>query len=106
MKRITLTAGLLILALVTLAGCVAGPNPAVNTPNEEGHVAGFWLGLWHGIIAPITFVISLFSDKVHVYEVHNSGKGYVAGFLLGLSLMRGGGGRMNSSRRAQKPGNE
>jgi hypothetical protein len=62
-------------------------------PNdEEGRVAGFWLGLWHGIIAPVTFVISLFSDKVHVYEVHNNGNWYTFGFLLGLAIVLGGGG--------------
>jgi len=40
---------------------------------KGGSVAGFWLGLWHGLIAPITFVISLFSDNVNFYEVHNNG---------------------------------
>ncbi len=98
--KIVVTVGLLALALVVLAGCVAGPNPAVNTPNEEGRVAGFWLGLWHGIIAPVTFVISLFSDQVHVYEVHNNGNWYVFGFLLGLTAVWGaGGGRVASRRR-------
>ncbi len=94
MLRVTL----LVLALVVLAGCVAGPNPQVNTPNEEGKVAGFWQGLWHGIIAPVTFVISLFSDKVHVWEVHNNGNWYVAGFLLGITAIWGGGGRASSRR--------
>jgi hypothetical protein len=99
MQKIAITGVLLVLALVVLAGCVAGPNPAVNTPDETGRLAGFWLGLWHGIIAPVTFVISLFSDKVHVYEVHNNGNWYVFGFLLGLTAIWGGGGRASSSRR-------
>jgi hypothetical protein len=94
-----LIAGLLILTLVMLAGCVAGPNGMVNTPNEEGRVAGFWQGLWHGIIAPVTFVISLFSDNVHVFETHNNGNWYVFGFLLGLTAVWGGGGRASSRRR-------
>jgi hypothetical protein len=98
MKK-ALIAGLLILTLVILAGCVAGPNALVNTPNEEGRVAGFWLGLWHGIIAPITFIISLFSDKVHVYEVHNNGNWYTFGFLLGLAIVLGGGGGGAARRR-------
>ncbi len=91
--------GLLALALVVLAGCVAGPNPQVNTPDEQGHVAGFWQGLWHGIIAPVTFVISLFSKNVHVFEVHNNGNWYVFGFLLGITSVWGGGGRAASRRR-------
>ncbi len=99
MKKIALIGVLVVLAMVTLAGCVAGPNPAVNTPNEEGHVAGFWQGLWHGIIAPVTFIISLFSPTVHVFEVHNDGNWYVFGFLLGLTAIWGGGGRASSRRR-------
>jgi hypothetical protein len=97
--KIVLIAALLVLTLVTLAGCVAGPNAMVNTPNEEGRVAGFWQGLWHGIIAPVTFVISLFSDKVHVFETHNNGNWYVFGFLLGLTAIWGGGGSAASRRR-------
>ena len=97
--KVVLIAALLVLTLVTLAGCVAGPNAMVNTPNEEGRVAGFWQGLWHGIIAPVTFVISLFSDKVHVFETHNNGNWYVFGFLLGLTAVWGGGGSAASRRR-------
>ncbi len=89
----------LALAVLALGGCVAGPNPQVNTPDEAGHVAGFWQGLWHGAIAPITFVISLFTDKVHVFEVHNNGNWYVFGFLLGLSAVWGGGARASAGRR-------
>ncbi len=97
--KTVMTVGLLVLALVVLAGCVAGPNPQVNTPDEQGHVAGFWQGLWHGIIAPVTFIISLFSKNVHVFEVHNNGNWYVFGFLLGITSVWGGGGRAASRRR-------
>ena len=92
MKKIAFTCALVVLATMVL-------NPAANTPNEEGRVAGFWQGLWHGIIAPITFVISLFSKNVHVYEVHNNGNWYVFGFLLGLTALWGGGGRASGARR-------
>ena len=94
-----LIVGLLVLTLVMLAGCVAGTNESVNIPNETGRVAGFWQGLWHGIIAPITFIVSLFSDKVHVFEVHNNGNWYVFGFLLGLTTVWSGGGRASARRR-------
>ena len=76
--------------LKTLLGGLAGPNPSVNTPNEAGRVAGFKQGLWHGTIAPITLIISLFRDDVHVYEVHNNGKGYIFGFLMGVTGLWGG----------------
>ena len=76
--------------LNTLRGSLAGANPAINTPDEQGRVAGFWQGLWHGTIAPITFIVSLFRDDVHVYEVHNNGKAYILGFLLGVTGLWGG----------------
>ena len=89
----------LVVALLALSGCWAGPNDMTGVPNEQGQVAGFWQGLWHGIIAPVAFIVSLFSDKVHVFEVHNNGAWYVFGFLLGLAAVWGGGGRGLSARR-------
>lgn len=94
---------LIIIALVVLAGCAAGPNEVANSPDEGGHVAGFWLGLWHGIIAPITFVISLFNDNVSMYAIHNNGGWYDFGFLFGLAAVWGGGGSgACRARRSQK----
>jgi hypothetical protein len=91
MKRI-LVLGIAAILLVTLAGCAPGPNDLARSPDEEGEIAGFWLGLWHGLIAPITFIVSLFSDSVSVYEVHNNGGWYNFGFLIGVSIIFGGGG--------------
>ena len=82
---------IIILTMLLLASCVAGPNPTVDVPDAEGKSAGFWSGLWHGVISPITFVISLFSDNVNIYEVHNSGNWYDFGFMLGLCIIFGGG---------------
>lgn len=67
-----------------------GPNALENTENEAGQVAGFWQGLWHGMTAPITFIMSLFKDDIGVYETHNNGRRYNFGFLLGLSMSMGG----------------
>ena len=60
----------LVLAMLLFAGCAAGVNPAVDVPDVDGNSAGFWMGLWHGIISPVTFIISLFSDSVNIYDVH------------------------------------
>ena len=85
---------ILALALVlVLAACTAGANPNVDTPASDGDVAGFWLGLWHGIIIPVTFIISLFTDNVNVYEIHNSGNWYDFGFVLGAGVFLGSGAR-------------
>ena len=79
----------LILGIV-LSACAAGPNAAVGTPAEGGDVAGFWMGLWHGVISPVTFVISLFNDGVNVYEIHNNGNWYNFGFVFGAVCLIGG----------------
>ena len=74
------------LALLLIAGCAAGPNPSANVVPADGELAGFWLGVWHGMIAPITFIISLFKPNVHFYEVHNNGNIYNLGFMFGLLI--------------------
>ena len=78
---------LLIFALAILVLLTCAPN------NEKFEMspAGFWAGLWHGVIAWITFIISLFSDSVTMYEVNNNGAWYNLGFLLGLGAFVGGG---------------
>ena len=80
---------LLVVALMlTATACAAGSNEVAGAP----HTAGFWLGLWHGVILPITFIVSLFNDRVGVYEVHNNGHWYDFGFVLGIVLISSGGG--------------
>jgi uncharacterized spore protein YtfJ len=88
----------LALLLVMLVGCAPGPNELIGTSTEKS--AGFWQGLWHGIIAPVTFIISLFNNNVQMYEVHNKGNWYNLGFLLGMSIIFGGGGA--STRRSRR----
>ena len=86
MKKV-LVLSLIAIVFILMAGCAPGPNPQANTPDEQGHVAGVWLGLWHGIIAPVTFVISLFDKNVQMYAVHNNGNWYNFGFLLGMAVI-------------------
>ena len=82
MKR-KVMAVIIIVFLLIFVSCAAGPNEFAKIANEEGKVAGFWSGLWHGIISPISFIVSLFNKNVNVYEIHNSGGWYNFGFLLG-----------------------
>lgn len=67
---------------------VAGPNSKYKLPGAKP--AGFWAGLWHGIIAPLIFIIGLFTSKVRVYETNNNGRWYDFGFLLGIGAFSGG----------------
>jgi len=86
------------------AAADALPLPA--SPGSDP--AGFWLGLWQGFISPITFLISLFTSAVNIYEVQNNGNWYDFGFMLGVAAAFGGGagggsasaGRVRRRRRA------
>lgn len=90
----------LIALMLTLSACAPGANEYVQTENSRGQIAGFWLGLWHGIISPVTFIVSLFSRNVGIYEVHNNGDWYNFGFMVGIAIIFGGGG--GGSSRAYK----
>ena len=90
MNRILILSLVLVLALFTVS-CTPGPNGFKGTADTAGVSAGFLLGLWHGLISPITFIVSLFSKNVNVYEVHNNGSWYNFGFVLGAGLFLSGG---------------
>lgn len=79
---------LFLLLLVLLASCA--PEPHTTAACVSGDPAGFWLGLWHGIIAVITFIISLFTNDVVVYEINNNGGWYNFGFLIGIGTFTSG----------------
>lgn len=98
MKKVVLVLAVVFILLL-LAGCAAQPNSLANTPSDQGKVAGFWQGLWQGFISPFTFIISLFSKTVGVYEVHNNGNWYNLGFILGCSIIFGGSGAGARARR-------
>jgi hypothetical protein len=95
-----LTAFVLALVLLLILGaCAPGPNALKGTANDKDTVAGFWLGLWQGFIAPFVFVISLFQPGLNVYEVHDNGAWYNFGYLFGLMCFFGGGGHSARRRR-------
>ena len=81
------------LPLLLLAGCAAvqqGGSVAAEAP-------GFWLGLWHGFIFPVAWVLSLFMDRVAVYAVPNNGGWYNFGYFIGIVFL--GVGARSSKRR-------
>ena len=100
MKSLTLLV-LVLLLLTILAGCAPGPNQSKGTASEHG-VAGFWLGIWQGFIAPFVFMASLFKSDLSIYEVHNNGVWYNFGYLFGLACFFGGSGN-RAARRKQIP---
>lgn len=78
---VALSVFLLLAVVVALSGC-AEPNREEGTTGSDG-VAGFWAGLWQGLILPVAFVISLFDEGVGIYEIHNNGNLYNLGFVIG-----------------------
>jgi hypothetical protein len=73
-----------IAALVlALAACAATQPPMVVEPGAPG----FWLGLWHGFIFPVAFIVSLFTDDVAVYAVPNNGGWYDFGYFVGIVFL-------------------
>lgn len=77
---------IVIGVLLTLSGCADNVGYFLSEPKTP---VGFLHGLWHGIILPFSFFISLFSDNVSVYAIYNSGGWYDFGFLLGIGMNYG-----------------
>ena len=75
---------ILISVLLLLTSC-AEVTPIEQCVGSDPH--GFWSGLWHGIIAPISFIVSLFSNEVAMYAVNNTGGWYDFGFVLGSGIL-------------------
>src|SRR5919107_706415 len=71
----------------TMQLAAPGSNPLINQPDPQGRVARAGAGLWHGIIAPATLIVSFFNSDVRMYEVHNAGSEYDIGFLLGIAIV-------------------
>ena len=69
----------LLLALL-LTACAASQAPATVAPQAPG----FWLGVWHGFIFPIAFLVSLFVEDVALYAVPNNGGWYDFGYFVGI----------------------
>ncbi len=81
---------MVVAGLLVLSGCTAAANDVVTPPGVE--LAGFWQGVWHGLVSPVTLVVSLFRDDVGLYAVHNDGAWYDVGFMVGVSTVLSGGG--------------
>ena len=70
---------LLLITLITVAGCM--PGDGNHTADEP---AGFFWGVWHGLIAPISLIWGLFNADIRLYEPLNSGWAYDLGFYIAV----------------------
>ena len=89
-KKIFAVSIMLIISVFVLAGCVPGDGTYT-----DANTAGFFSGIWHGWIAPVTLVVGIFQRNIRIYETMNSGWWYDFGFYMaiisgfgGLSLVR------------------
>ena len=81
---------ILFVTLLLISGCIPGDGSC--TPKNP---AGFFSGIWHGWIAPISLIWGFFNSSIRVYEAVNSGWWYDFGFYIaiiggfgGLSFIR------------------
>jgi len=89
-KRVLILCVVTVIISITLVGCIPG-----NGTYTDSKPAGFFAGIWHGWIAPVSLIIGLFRKSIRVYETVNTGWWYDFGFYIavisgfgGLSLFR------------------
>ena len=73
---------MVIGAALALSACAATQSDAALA--TAATTPGFWLGVWHGFIFPVAFVVSLFMPDVAIYAVPNNGGWYDFGYFLGI----------------------
>lgn len=90
--RVFLLCVMVAVLLLAICGCVPGDGA-----NSQAKPAGFFTGIWHGWIAPVSLIISLFNQNVGIYEIYNTGFWYDLGYYMaiisgfgGLALSRRG----------------
>ncbi|NLT49579.1 MAG: hypothetical protein GXX85_01515 [Ignavibacteria bacterium] len=50
----------------------------------EDSPSGFFTGIWHGWIAPLSLIIGFFDKSVRIYDAHNTGWMYDLGFYIAI----------------------
>ena len=84
-KKVVLLLLLVVIFAFTLTGCL--PGDARFTAEDP---AGFFWGIWHGWLAPISLILGLFNDATRVYEPNNAGWWYDFGLYIAIISGFGG----------------
>ena len=86
--------GMLVVLVMVIVGMMTGCVPGDGT-HDQASKAGFFWGVWHGWIAPLSLILQLFGKDVSIYETNNVGTWYDFGFYIsvisgfgGISLTR------------------
>ena len=81
-----------LIAILALTACAAGSAESQHAASG-GLVSQFLLGIWHGVIAPVTLIVEVINRfsphllpwTVRLYEAKGTGVAYDVGFYLGLA---------------------
>lgn len=68
-----------------LSGCMPGDGSYTSSDP-----AGFFWGVWHGWIAPISLIARIFKENIRIYETMNTGWFYDLGFYIAVISGFGG----------------
>jgi len=77
---------LILFMLFLLSGCA---DYVTFSQAQQMHQVGFWYGLWHGMILPVSWIVSIFSESTSIYAIYNNGGWYDFGFILGCGVFSG-----------------
>ena len=86
----------LLLCLLAMMACA----PGTERFKAKDRPAGFFWGIWHGWIAPVSVIWQLFNPNVRIYETNNAGWVYDFGFYI--AIVGGFGGFALSRRKCKK----
>lgn len=70
---------LITAVLLTVSGCL--PNDVIEKDDE----AGFFMGIWHGWVCWLSFILGIFTE-IRIYAAHNTGWWYDCGWMLGAGI--------------------
>lgn len=83
LSRFGTTATIAVLAAAMLLTSCARQTASAVTDDAPG----FLLGLWHGFIFPVAWLLSLFIDSIAIYAVPNDGGWYDFGYFVGIVFL-------------------
>jgi len=78
---------ILVFLFITLVLTACLPGDGARTITKS---AGFFTGIWHGWIAPISLIVGIINPAIHIYETFNTGWWYDFGFYIAIISGFGG----------------
>lgn len=96
-KRLVIILCMTVVFVLMTTSCLPG-----HMRYEQVRPAGFFMGIWHGWLAPVSLIVSLFNPAVRIYETINTGWWYDFGFYI--AIISGFGGISLGRKKAGKNG--